>query len=297
MDDHDILADDLNTALETVRVRLDNLHLLGMGIDVTDVAWAERILTRYPKQLDKIFNQAALDYSLGKRQPAQYLAARMALKEAVVKALGTGLAPGMTWRDIELLRTRSGKPELALHGKVLERADALGVVRWELSIAHRGDYAVAIAAAVGKPSGPNREHLDARLVEIRHVRAQALVTLAALTEETLAYPTDIARWDDVRRVLLRFGDHMREHANQIDAVRVDAGRAPTVPQRILAEAEAAWGRLLASTVGLTDDDLHTKPSEEAQSIAEVLEQVLRSEQAYLRAIRAALYMAARRAEE
>jgi hypothetical protein len=101
----------------------------------------------------------------------------------------------------------------------------------------------------------------------------------------------------MRRVLLRFGDHMREHATLIDAVRDDTGRAPTVPQRTLAEAEAAWGRLLAVTVGLTDDDLHTKPSGEAWSIAEVLEHVLRTEQAYLQTIQAALYTAARHTEE
>ncbi len=127
-------------------------NLIGIGIDLTDIAWAARILERYPKQLGKLFNPPALDYCMSKKDPAPYLAARMALKEAILKALGTGLGRGMKWLDVELIRTPPGKPDAALHGKVLERAEALGIVRWELSIAHRGDYAVAIAAALGNHS-------------------------------------------------------------------------------------------------------------------------------------------------
>ncbi len=148
------LKANLDASLAEVRAALDAVSsLVGVGIDITDVAWAARILERYPKQLKRIFNPAALDYSLSKKHPAQYLAARMAAKEAVVKALGTGLARGMRWKDIELIRTRTGKPDVILHGKVRERAEALGVQSWALSIAHRGEYATAIAIALGRAEG------------------------------------------------------------------------------------------------------------------------------------------------
>jgi len=77
----------LNTATREIRAALGDVHLVGVGVDLADVSWAERILERYPNQLKRIFHPAALDYCLGKRRPAQYLAARMAAKEAVVKAL------------------------------------------------------------------------------------------------------------------------------------------------------------------------------------------------------------------
>ncbi|MBN1284148.1 MAG: holo-ACP synthase [Anaerolineae bacterium] len=150
-DNREILEQNLGEQLQDVAAALPDLHLVGVGIDLTDIAWAARIIEKYPKQLSRIFHQEALDYCLSKKDPAPYLAARMAAKEAVVKALGTGLAPGMRWLDIQLVRTLTGKPDLLLHGKVRERAEALGVVRWELSIAHRGAYATAIAAAVGAP--------------------------------------------------------------------------------------------------------------------------------------------------
>lgn len=150
-DDHEVLEQNLNAQLQEIVGALPDIHLVGIGIDLTDVTWAARILERYPKQLGRVFHQEAIDYSLDKRDPAPYLAARMAAKEAVVKALGTGLGPGMKWLDIQLVRRLTGKPDVILHGKVRERAEELGVVRWELSIAHRGAYATAIAAAIGAP--------------------------------------------------------------------------------------------------------------------------------------------------
>lgn len=72
------------------------------------------------------------------------LAGRFAAKEAVMKALGVG---GMKFRDIEIVRTASGKPEVRLTGRMQARAEKLGVARVAVSISHSRDYAVAIALA------------------------------------------------------------------------------------------------------------------------------------------------------
>jgi len=133
----------------------------------------------------------------------------------------------------------------------------------------------------------SRDRLDALLAEIRTVREQTLAELVDLTEEEFGLPTDMTRWDDVRRVLLRFGDHMREHATQVAGTRAAVGRGPTMPQRMLAEAELAWGKLLAATVGLSDDDLTVSPPNGGWSVQQVLEHVLASERGYLDAIRRA----------
>jgi hypothetical protein len=79
------------------------------------------------------------------------------------------------------------------------------------------------------------------MTEIRELRDESLGECLQLTEDDFATATDNERWDDIRRVLLRFGDHMREHANQIEEARVQIGQAPTMPQRMLAEGEIAWG--------------------------------------------------------
>lgn len=133
----------------------------------------------------------------------------------------------------------------------------------------------------------SREALDGLLAQIRAERERTLEALADVTEQEFAIQTDMVRWDDVRRVLLRFGDHMREHANQVQGAREAIGRAPTMPQRMLAESELAWGKLLAATFDLSDEDMRTQPPDGAWSIQQVLEHILASEKNYREAIQKA----------
>jgi holo-[acyl-carrier protein] synthase len=72
------------------------------------------------------------------------LAGRFAAKEAVMKALGVG---GMAFRDIEIIRAPSGKPEVTLHGRMLRRAQRLGITQVGVTISHSRDNAVAVALA------------------------------------------------------------------------------------------------------------------------------------------------------
>jgi len=132
-----------------------------------------------------------------------------------------------------------------------------------------------------------RTELDTLLAQIRQMREQTLAECADLTEGDFTLPTGMPRWDDLRRVLLRFADHMREHASQAQAARVAAGHAPTPPERMLAEAELAWGMLLGVTVGLSDEDATTSPPDGGWSVVQVLEHVLKTEETYLNAVRAA----------
>jgi hypothetical protein len=132
-----------------------------------------------------------------------------------------------------------------------------------------------------------RTRLDGLLAGIRSAREQTLAELTEMTEEEFAHPTPMQRWDDARRVLLRFGDHMREHANQVVGARAAIGQAPTMPQRMLAEAELAWGKLLGATIGLTDEAAATAPPDGGWSVEQVLEHMLKVEGLYLDAIRQA----------
>lgn len=128
-----------------------------------------------------------------------------------------------------------------------------------------------------------RQQVDALLAQIRTVREATLTTLHDVTEGEFATPTDLKRWDDLRRVLLRFGEHMREHSNQLEDSRQKAGTGPTMPQRMLAEAERAWGQLLAATVGLSDESAMQQPDDGGWPAMRVLEHILEVEQSYLAA--------------
>jgi hypothetical protein len=131
----------------------------------------------------------------------------------------------------------------------------------------------------------SNQDLTAILDEIRAARTQTLTELVDLTEGDFDTPTDIVRWDDIRRVLLRFGDHMREHSNQLEAARYAIDRDPTMPQRMLSEGEVAWGKLLASTLGLEDEDLDVEPADGSWTIRQVLSHILETERHYLETIR------------
>jgi hypothetical protein len=130
----------------------------------------------------------------------------------------------------------------------------------------------------------DRRRLDSLLSEIRAAREQTLKALVDMTEEEFTCPTPLQRWDDARRLLLRFGDHMREHANQVAGARDAVDRGWTMPQRMLAEGELAWGKLLGTTVGLSDADIVLKPPDGGWSVQEVLEHVLKVEKLYLESI-------------
>ena len=138
-----------------------------------------------------------------------------------------------------------------------------------------------------------RRQLDELLAQIREVRMQTLSELNSLTQDDFATPTEMPLWTSVRRLLLRFGDHMREHANQIEDARMKLGRGVSMPQRMLAESEVAWGKLLAATAGLTDADLDAQPGAEEWSVRQVLDHILTVEQRYLDGARAALAAAER----
>lgn len=74
------------------------------------------------------------------------LAARLAAKEAVSKALGTGIGD-ISWREIEILRDERGRPILRLHGAAAAVSAVLGLREWDISLTHTQEHAAAVAVA------------------------------------------------------------------------------------------------------------------------------------------------------
>ena len=91
----------------------------------------------------------------GEKRCLTRVAGRLAVKEAVAKALGCGLnglgwGRGVDWREVEVISGNRMPPELKLHGKAVHQADALSIQAWHISLSHDGDY--ALATVLGLPS-------------------------------------------------------------------------------------------------------------------------------------------------
>jgi holo-[acyl-carrier protein] synthase len=120
--------------------------IVGLGVDVVDVARFAESLARTPGMRDRLFTPGELGPEHNPRSD-QSLAARFAAKEAIAKALE---APaGLSWQDAEVVTAESGKPELVITGTVRTAAQALGVKSVHLSLAHDGGIATAYVILEG----------------------------------------------------------------------------------------------------------------------------------------------------
>jgi holo-[acyl-carrier protein] synthase len=119
---------------------------LATGVDLIEIARIEEVVARHGKHyLERIFTPAELEYC-GKR--AESLAGRFAAKEAVAKALGTGIGD-VAWQEIEILGDEQHAPALTLHGAADRKAKELGLTNWSVSISHSQSHSVAFVVAMG----------------------------------------------------------------------------------------------------------------------------------------------------
>ncbi len=118
----------------------------GVGIDVVDVGRVGRALERHG---DRFVHRVFRPSEVGSPASPRSLAARFAAKEAVFKALGTGLSGGLRWTDVEVVVRPGGAPAIRLHGRAREAALALGVTRTHLSLTHDGGVAAAVVILEG----------------------------------------------------------------------------------------------------------------------------------------------------
>jgi holo-[acyl-carrier protein] synthase len=119
---------------------------LATGVDLIEIARIETVLSRQGKAwLDRIFTPAELEYC-GKR--AESLAGRWAAKEAVAKALGSGIGD-VSWKEIEILGDEQNAPTLILHGAAKSKAKERGLTNWSVSISHSQSHSVALVVAIG----------------------------------------------------------------------------------------------------------------------------------------------------
>ena len=120
--------------------------IVGLGIDVVDVARVARLAARHGQRF------RARCFATGevqRDQDAAHLAGLLAAKEAAFKALGTGWNEGVGWRSVVIRRSATGRPTLELIGTAARRAADLGVVRTLVSISHDAGVATAVVVLEG----------------------------------------------------------------------------------------------------------------------------------------------------
>jgi holo-[acyl-carrier protein] synthase len=122
------------------------VELVSLGTDVVDIDRFRLALRRTPGMVARVFTDGERTYALRKRDPTERLAARFAVKEATMKALGVGLG-AFRFHDVEVVKARSGEPSLSLSGRAVELAAARGIEGWKVSITHSD--LVALAVVVG----------------------------------------------------------------------------------------------------------------------------------------------------
>ena len=127
------------------------MQLIGIGTDIIQIDRIRKSIKRYGLSFaERILHPNELKIFVKRENNIAYLAKRFAAKEALAKALGTGIAQGVSFVDIETQNNPQGKPELLLHGKTQKKAEELGVKQAHLSLSDEKDYAVAYVILVGE---------------------------------------------------------------------------------------------------------------------------------------------------
>ncbi len=125
------------------------MQIFGIGIDVVEVDRIASAIDRHGDSfLMKLFTDGERAYCESHPKPAVHYAARFAAKEAISKALGTGIGGQAGWLDLEIIRTATGAPKLLLQGNAAEFARQNGIIEVQISLTHARDYAAANAVAI-----------------------------------------------------------------------------------------------------------------------------------------------------
>ena len=120
----------------------------GTGVDIIEIERIKKVVSSSNKFVSRVYTNSEIEYFNSRNSNPCHLAGTFAAKEAVLKALGTGLRD-MDWKDIEIKRNSLGKPIVVLHGNAVVLANSLGIKKMHISISHSRDYAIAQATAEG----------------------------------------------------------------------------------------------------------------------------------------------------
>ncbi len=125
------------------------MRIFGIGIDVVEVGRIASAIDRHGEPfLAKLFTTAERAYCDGHKIPALHYAARFAAKEAIAKALGTGIGAHVGWLEMEITRDSQGAPKVALTGTAAAFASENQIAKIHISLTHAREYAAANAVVM-----------------------------------------------------------------------------------------------------------------------------------------------------
>ena len=125
------------------------MTIVALGLDLAQIARLQAAYERHGERLlERVFTEAERAYCDRRtRTRLTHYAGRFAVKEAVMKVLGTGWSRGVRWRDIEVMRESGSAPKLALHGVAAKIAHDQGIAKIHITITHDAGIAAAVAVA------------------------------------------------------------------------------------------------------------------------------------------------------
>ena len=124
------------------------MAIVSVGLDLARIDRFEKVHARHgDRLLDRLFTDGERAYCDRRASRMASYVGRFAVKEAVMKALGTGWSSGVSWRDIEVVRQSGAAPELVLHGRTAGIARERGIVKFHITITHDAGIAAAVAIA------------------------------------------------------------------------------------------------------------------------------------------------------
>lgn len=124
------------------------MAIVGLGLDLAQIARFEAAHARHGQRLlERLFTPAERAYCDRKKDRLSSYCGRFAVKEAVMKVLGTGWTRGVRWVDIEVARAPGSAPRCVLHGRTAEIARKLGIRTIHVTITHDAGIAAAVAVA------------------------------------------------------------------------------------------------------------------------------------------------------
>ena len=142
--------------------------IAGMGTDLVTVSRMARVHERFGERLARrVLHAAELDGYRRARDPARFLAKRFAVKEAAVKALGTGERVGVLLRDFHVDHDALGKPLLGVSGEAAVRCAAAGIVARHVSLSDEGDLVSAFVVLERRESATRPRPSSARRARSR----------------------------------------------------------------------------------------------------------------------------------
>ena len=130
--------------------------IIGIGVDIIEIERVRQAIQNNKNFLSKLFTKKEIDYFISRNMNSEVIAGNFAAKEAVSKALGTGIR-GFSFKDIEILRNELGKPEVILHSSAKSIGNKLignnNSLRIHLSISHNNSSAIAYSVLEGEYYG------------------------------------------------------------------------------------------------------------------------------------------------